>query len=267
MDASESMTGPGLLEFAEDPDAFLLLGPDEERVVTDRSIVTFSPGAHFWSTTVARVRFGDQDVRTCIAEIRALMRERGRRAAAWSVGPSATPRDVRQRLHAAGLEAESDQADEILVLTEPPRLRVTAFGVRRVSTFEEHLAAIEVANVGFAFSEDDADDERRRARETFDVERAGGHVLRFVAFDDAQPVAAAYGCLSPHGIYLGGAATIPSHRGRGAMSAVAAAIWSEAVGRGTPTIVTYAGPMSRSPLRRLGFRAIGHVHHLIDRVG
>jgi predicted acetyltransferase len=73
--------------------------------------------------------------------------------------------------------------------------------------------------------------------------------------------------VSPFGIYLGGGATIPSHRRRGAMRALVGAAWREAVLRGTPTLVTFGGAMSASPLERLGFQAVGRVRHLIDRLG
>lgn len=239
----DDRAGPGtaLLAFAEDPDEFLILGPDEERVVSERYVATFVPGEHYWSTSVGRLRFDDGGVAAGVEEVRALMHPRGRRAAVWTVGPSATPRDVREQLVALGLEAEGDEPDEIVLLTEAPSVRPTAFAVRRVSTFDEHLDAIEVANEGFAFTEHDAEDERRRARMTFDAEQTGGNFVRFAAFDGDRAVASAYVAASRLGLYLGGAATIASHRGRGAMSAIVAAAWSEAIRRGTPAIVAYAG--------------------------
>jgi hypothetical protein len=51
------MGEPDLLAFAEDPQAFVAIGPDQERIMTERFALTFSPGKHFWSTAVARVRF------------------------------------------------------------------------------------------------------------------------------------------------------------------------------------------------------------------
>jgi hypothetical protein len=38
-----------LRAFAEDPGAFVAIGPDEERIPTDRYSVTFTPGEQFWS--------------------------------------------------------------------------------------------------------------------------------------------------------------------------------------------------------------------------
>jgi GNAT superfamily N-acetyltransferase len=260
------MTDQDLFAFAEDARGLFAIGPDEERIATDRFVVTFSPGDHFWSTAVARIRFEEGAVRDGLDEVRRLMAEHRRSAAAWTIGPSATPDDVVAQLVSLGLDSESETGSAILVLTAEPRPPRTPFEVRTVSTFEEHLAAIEVATVGFGFSEEDAADERRRAQQTFDAEREGKHVVRLLAFDRARPVATGEGRVSPFGIYLGGGATIPSHRRHGAMSALVGAAWTEAVIRGTPALVTFGGSMSTSPLERLGFRAIGRVRHLIDRL-
>lgn len=85
---------PDLLAFAEDPQVFVAIGPDQERILSDHFVLTFSPGEHFWSTAVARVRFDVDDVRGGVRKVRELMRRRGCRAAAWTIGPSAAPRDV-----------------------------------------------------------------------------------------------------------------------------------------------------------------------------
>jgi hypothetical protein len=66
-----------LRAFAEDPGAFVAIGPDEERIRTDRYSVTFTPGEHFWSASVQRLRFGVDDVAGGVAEIRGLVADRG----------------------------------------------------------------------------------------------------------------------------------------------------------------------------------------------
>ena len=253
--------------FAEDPGAFVAIGLDEERIRTDRYCLTFTPGEHFWSASVQRLRFGADDVAAGVAEVRGLVAARGRNAAAWTVGPSATPDGLLERLLAMGMESESDAGSLILVLTEPPRLQAAPLEVRLVATYEDHLAAIEVTNRGFGFPGEDALDERRRAGASFRSERAGGHSVRLLALDGGRPVATVRGWLSPIGLYLGGGATIPSERRRGAMSALVAAAWEEAVRRGTPTLVTLAGTMATAVLQRMGFQAVGRVWHLVDRIG
>jgi hypothetical protein len=255
-----------LCAFAEDPGAFVAIGPDEERIRTDRYSVTFTPGEHFWSASVQRLRFGVGDIAAGVAEIRGLVASRGRRAAAWTVGPSATPDGLLERLVAMGMESESDEGSLMLVLTEPPRLQASPLQVRVASSYEDHLAAIEVASQGFAFPGEDALDERRRARASFQSERAGGHSVRLLAVDGRRPVATAKAWFSPLGLYLGGGATIPSDRRRGAMRALVARAWEEAVDRGTPALVTLGGAMATAGLQRIGFRAVGRVWHLVDRI-
>ena len=152
-----------------------------------------------------------------------------------------------------------------MVLTHEPAVEPSRFDVRSVKTFEDHLAAIEVANEGFGLPPGDADDELRRARDTFEVERDGDHTARLVVVDGARPVATGRAWFGPQGVYLGGGATIPSHRRRGAMGSLVGAAWVEAVRRRTPALVTTGGDMSASPLRRLGFQTVGRIDHLIDR--
>jgi hypothetical protein len=255
-----------LRAFAEDPGAFIAIGPDEERILTDRYSATFMPGEHFWSASVQRLRFGVDDVAGGVAEIRGLVADRGRTAAAWTVGPSATPDGLRELLLAMGMKSESDAGSLILVLTEPPQVQEAPFEVPLVTSYEDHLAAIEVANQGFAFPSEDALDERQRARASFQSERAGGHSVRLLAVDGGRPVAAGRAWFSPVGLYLGGGATVPSERRRGAMTALAARAWEVAVDRGTPTLVALGGAMSAAGLQRIGFRAVGRVWHLVDRI-
>jgi hypothetical protein len=135
-----------------------------------------------------------------------------------------------------------------------------------VRTFEDHLAAIEVTIEGFGYAPQDADDELRRAHDTFETERADDGTARLLAFDGGRPVATGRAWFAPQGVHLGGGATIPSHRRRGAMGSLIAAAWSEAMRRGTPALVTSGGDMSTSPLQRLGFQTLGWIDHLIDRL-
>jgi GNAT superfamily N-acetyltransferase len=163
------------------------------------------------------------------------------------------------------MELESPAGSTIHVLTEPPSREPTSFGIIRVKTLEEHRSAIEVANEGFGFDDRDAADERERAEETFDAERLGGQSVRLLALEAGEPVATIRGWYAPAGLYLGGAATVPARRGRGAMSALLGATWDEAIRVGTPALVAHTGAMSTALFERAGFRAFGVIHHLIDR--
>lgn len=253
-----------LLEFAENPHAYVALGADEERIEHEAFCIRFSPGEHFWSTGVQRVRF--DDVEAGLEQVRTLMRERRRSSAAWTIGPSATPPDVAERLLALGLERSTGDPSTILILQEPPASKPSPFTTRIVSTLDEHLAALEVQIAGFGYRTHDAEDERRRARETFASEQQSGHVVRMLVLDGARAIATGVAWPSPHGLYVGGGCTIPTDRNRGALYALVGAAWREAVRRGTPALVSFGGEMSAPGLVKMGFRAHGQVRHLVDRL-
>jgi GNAT superfamily N-acetyltransferase len=153
------------------------------------------------------------------------------------------------------------------VLDRPPEDGPSPFEVRPVATLDEHRAAIEVAIEGFGFGHDDADDERRRAPEVFATERDGAFGTRLLAWDGDRPVATGQLEHAALGSYFGGVATLPSDRGRGAMGAIVGAAWEVAVRRGAPAVVAYGGAMSAGGMRRLGFRSVARVVHLVDRLG
>lgn len=66
-------------------------------------------------------------------------------------------------------------------------------------------------------------------------------------------------------LLLGGA-SLPHVRGRGAYFALVHARWRDAVERGTPRLVVQAGRMSRPILERSGFRKLGEIRLLVDRL-
>ena len=237
---------------------------DEERIEDPRFIITFSPGAHYWSVAVGRLRFDTPKVADAVADIRALMQARDRDAAVWSVGGSATPADLADRLTGLGLEREG--TSDVLILSHPPARGVAeAFEVREVRSLEDLHAWIDVSAEAFGWSGDDASDERTRAEDTWRM-GVGGSTIRLMALDDGRPVAVARASRSPHGLYLGGMATLPSDRRRGAMTALVAATWDAAARDGTPAVVAYGGSMSAPGFLRLGFETTGRVVHLIDRL-
>jgi hypothetical protein len=176
------------------------------------------------------------------------------------------PEDLHERLLDIGMESEPDEGSVILLLKEQPHVGPSLFDVRLVSTFEEHIAAVEVGIGGFDFPEADAEEERRRASSTFETEQASEHTVRLVAFDGDRPVATGRAWFSPFGLYLGGGATLPPDRARGAMSSLVARAWDEAVRRDTPALVTHGGRMAASALQKLGFHPHGRARHLVDRI-
>ena len=101
------------------------------------------------------------------------------------------------------------------------------------------------------------------------ADRGGGipNNLIYLAYVDGRPVARGSAAFGERGVTLFGGSTLPEARGRGAYRAVVAARWEDAVARGTPLLVTQAGPMSRPILGRLGFREVCEIRILVDRFG
>ena len=110
-----------LREVAEYPNSFGPLGPGDERIETTRYTLCLGAGKT-WNT-VQRQRFPLDEVDEVLAEVRALLRERGRDATQWEVGSSAAPPGLVDALLERGLVRDKDPYAVALVLTqEPPAL-------------------------------------------------------------------------------------------------------------------------------------------------
>jgi hypothetical protein len=250
-----------LREIAEYPNSFGPLGPQDERIETDR--YTLCMGAVKNWNTVQRQRLRADEIDDAIAEVRSLLRERGREKTQWEVGSSAEPRDLVERLLDRGLIPDKDPYAVALVLTReppPPRPEIVA---RRVETLDEYAAAKAVQWEAFDTPADEIEEMREKLpewwRETINVMHA--------AWLDGEIVAAGTAARTEHGLLLYGGATLAQARGRGAYRALLHARWQEAVRNGTPALITQGGSMSRPILERLGFERIGEVHMLLDEFG
>jgi hypothetical protein len=249
-----------LREIAEYPNSFGPLGPKDERIETDR--YTLCMGAGKTWNTVQRQRFRGEEVDDILEEVRSLLRARGRGRTQWEIGSSAEPPDLVELLLARGLVPDKDPYAVALVLTETPP-PVAGIVARRVETFEEYVAANEVGWQAFEMPEDEVAEARallpQRWREAPTITHA--------AWLDDEIVSAGTCAPTPHGLLLYGGATVSRARGRGAYRALLRARWNEAMSRGTPTLITQGGSMSRPILERLGFEPVGHVHMLLDEFG
>ena len=246
-------------EVAEYPNSFGPLGPNDERIETARYTLCMGAGAT-WNT-VQRQRFAAGELDEVIAEVRALLRERGRTKTQWEVGSAAEPAGLVELLLERGLVHDSDPYAVALVLTEPPP--DPGLTARAVQTFEEYAAANAVQWDAFGAS----DDERtERERLLPGLWRDSPTIMHAVWLDGAI-VSAGTSAVTAHGLLLYSGATLPSARGRGAYRALLRARWDEAVVRGTPVLITQGGSMSRPILERTGFRPVGHVHMLLDDFG
>ena len=244
-----------LRELAEYPNSFGPLGPDDERIETERYTLCMGNRAR-WNT-VQRQRFEADEVDGVLEEVRAHLRARGAKRTQWEIGSQARPSNLVELLRDRGLVPDREPYATAMVLRsepEPPPADVTA---RPVETYDEYRAASEVQHIAFAMAEPfDETGLRERWKRSPNV--------TFAAWVDGRIVGAATGAPTAHGMILYGGATHPDARGRGAYRALVHARWVDAVARGTPVLVTQAGHMSEPILARLGFEAVGWNHVLVD---
>ncbi len=251
-------------ELAENPNVHQVLSPGRTLIV--------DPGGRFalylgtdegpHGATVQRVRVGRDELAALVAEIRALLRERGRIGAEWELGESCTPPDLVRQLADLGILADEDEpvaVGMVLAAEDAPPVP-PGVAVRKVNSVDELVEARRIQHAAFGI--EDGDRYLELAAADFASEGTNGST--FLAFVDGEPVAAAYASYTPLGLILFGGATLPTARGRGAYRALVAARAAEAVERATPVIVTHAGKMSRPILERVGFRPVARIDRLLD---
>jgi hypothetical protein len=261
-----------LRELAEYPNSFIELTPGSERIETDRFTLCLHPRG----ATVQRQRFAAHELDAVVAEVRGLLRERGRTRTQWEIGSQATPAGLAEMLEARGLARDDEPWALALALTEPPPTidDTTAVHVEQAVTAADYVAACAVQEIAFGAAAEEVQAGReRRLREfaALDEARAGRpwsqlpHLLHAVWLD-GQIIGAGACERTRLGLALFGGATLPEFRGRGAYRALIAERWRVAVGDGLerPALVTQAGAMSRPILTALGFTAAGRVEMLVD---
>jgi hypothetical protein len=240
------------LELADNPNTYTPLGPNDERIVTDRWVLWLGRLPE-WNVA-QRFRFPAAELDEVRAEIHAALRERGRSELSWEVGSQAEPADLVERLEGLGLRITERQVG--MALDGPPDDVPGDVEVRRVETDDEWFDAERIAAIAFG-------------EKTVPVRRAytpNPASPIYLAYLDGAPAARGSASYSEHGVTLFGGATLPEARGRGAYRALVAARWEDAVARGTPVLVTQASPMSHPILARLGFREICRIVALKDSV-
>jgi GNAT superfamily N-acetyltransferase len=255
------MTHP-LRALAEDPEFFVEPPEGAQRIVDDRFCVVVGPHRRWGG--VCRLRLPDAavEVARAVADIRALVD--GIEQVVWNVGSSAVPDGLAQQLRGLGLRDPDPPMDPVVAAMvledEPPE--VPGIEVRRIETFEDHQAGLEIMLGAAHWPERAAADERRRARETFDRrQRRGG--LQWLAWSGAEPVAFALADRSPAGLFLAGGSTLPRARGKGSYRALVRARWDEARRLGLPGLAVQAQLGTSAPiLRRIGFVEVATIHTL-----
>lgn len=205
---------------------------------------------------VQRLRMRAEDVEPVVAEVRARMRERGKRIASWWVSERSTPDDLEQRLLEAGLQIDPDDYDIAgLATTEPPPVS-EGVEVVRADDLETFRQAAEVQWEVFGKPQEEREHELALLPDDFEEQQSAGSHSVFLARIDGRPAGAAGSAYSPRGALLWGGATAEWARGRGVYRALVRARWDDAVARGTPTLAVGAGAMSKPILLRLGFREL-----------
>lgn len=246
-----------VVELAENANTYTPLGPDDQRVVTDRYVLWMGRGdAPGWNVA-QRFRLRADEVDEAREEIHSHLRAKGRFACTWEVGTHATPPDLVDRLLALGLVDDEPTALAVgMVLTEHPAQAPPGVEVRRAETDEEHLAAARIAAIAFGSPMPTEPPTERDPNNPV-----------YLAYVDGEPVARASASFGEHAVSLFGGSTLPEARGRGAYRALVAARWEDAVARDTPVLITQASPMSRPILARLGFREVCEIRILLDDFG
>jgi GNAT superfamily N-acetyltransferase len=207
-----------------------------------------APGRPSW---IAWSDLADADVDAVIAEEIAYWTALGQDVE-WKLYAHDRPADLRERLLAAGFEADEEEALMALDLRQAPAW-VEADGGHDVRAVDPE-SLDEVATVIAGVWPDELG--RFLARYRDDGVAATERTRFFVAYDGAAPVAAGWteasSAATPFlGLWAG--AVLPSHRGRGLYRAVVAARARYARSCGYRFLTVDAGPMSRPILERLGF--------------
>jgi hypothetical protein len=250
-----------LREVAEYPNSFIELRPGQERIETVRYTLCMEPSQ--LASTVQRQRFSTDELDQVLAEVRGLLRERGRTQTQWEVGSAARPEGLVALLLDRGLTLDEDPVAIALALAHEPPAPLPGLVARRVETYEEYAAAKEVQWIAFSAPSERVADEQARLRDEYETAPRLMHAVWL----DGEIASAGTCAPTEYGLALFGGATLPDKRGRGAYRALVHARWTEAQRRGLPALLTQGGSMSRPILERLGFEAVGRVDMLIDDFG
>ena len=250
-----------LREFAQNPDRYTLLSPDVERFADERVCIV---QGSTWAG-VSGVRVGPDEVDALVDEVRG--RVAPEKALVWWLDPDVRPGDLETRLKGLGLRDPEDRASLLhaLACVEPPAPGPPDVDVHRVETFEQMVAATEVMWEAFSTPQDRRDRQRPHLRSEFEAQQAAGVPTTFLATVDGKPAGMGRSVYSDRGSFLIAGCVVRSARRRGVYRALVRARWDDAVGRGTPALVTEAMPDTSYPLlKRLGFVDVCTIRRLED---
>jgi GNAT superfamily N-acetyltransferase len=179
-----------------------------------------------------------------------------------AVSPSAQPPELPSWLAARGLEPGWGWMAFARGVEEPER-RATSLVLREVAEQDDASAFARIVRIGYGLPE---------ATETA---IAGAHDAGWrcwLALDGDEPASAAAMYVGEGAAYLGFAATLPEHRGKGAQSALLAARIEQAAASGCDVVLTETGERrddrpsnSYRNILRAGFREVGVTANWVGR--
>lgn len=180
----------------------------------------------------------------------------GRKAYGWVTGPLTRPHDLGERLVRAGLKKTDEMAGMALTDLDTPIAVDPAIEIREASLHEAQ-AASEMMARAYGIPEDVARFFNVLLAMTDSKVKNRGY---FAYVDGAdQPVGWSYLVYLPDSpiALLGGAATLPEHRGRGIYSALVARRLADARADGCRAAVIQAVRSTSAPIAaKLGFREV-----------
>jgi hypothetical protein len=248
---------------AEASAAHAPLAAGEQLIDRGAYLLFFGNADHAGANGVQRLRLAADGVPAAVAEVRALARQRGRRALTWEIADAAEPADLGQRLLALGLQDAVPPGAVVMGRAAPLPAGAPDIVVQQVDTVDDFKAHVSVTHAAFdalahlpaELARIDRDGERDIAQRAF---------VRYNALIDGRVVGAATATYTPAGAMIHSGSTLIDYRGRGVYQALVARRWQDAVARGTPALVTRAGVMSKPILARLGFEELGRIRFLVD---
>lgn len=180
----------------------------------------------------------------------------GRKAYGWVTGPLTRPHDIGERLATSGLVKEDELAGMALTDLAVPIAADPRIAVREATLHEAQEASAMMARA-YGMPEDVARFFNVLLAMTDNKVRNRG----YFAYVDGQsePVGWSYLVYLPDSpiVLLGGAATLPEHRGRGIYSALVAKRLADAHADGRRAAVIQAVRSTSAPIAaKLGFREV-----------
>jgi hypothetical protein len=253
-----------LREFAQTPDRYTTISADVDRYADERVCVI---QGNTWAG-VSGVRVGADDVEALLAEVRE--RVAPDKGLVWWLDPDTQPPDLHERLVALGLREPRDRGSLLhaLACVDEPPPGPAYVDVRRVETYEDHLAATEVMWEAFATPDERRAAQLKHLRAEFEAAQAASVPVTFLAYLDGRAAGVGRSVYSDRGVFLIAGSVLEWARGRGVYRALLRARWDDAVARGTPALVTEALPDTSYPiLKRVGFVDVCTIRRLEDLRG